>query len=459
MTRTFAKILPIIMFLALSLGGTLAHAEKPFAWCKQDGDKAAKILFETGEMYFEQKDYEWAWKFFLDSAKQCNSEAMARMGFMAWNGLYVAKDEALTSILFQRAADLGEPKSQLLVGTWYKKGEFGLHRDLYKARSLFQKSFDSGVVEAGEQLGHAHFYGWGGEQSTEQAIATYLRTDAMGGTPFNSMQLGFIYNMGLGVRLDDNKAIAHYKKALLGGEKDAASGIALVYDLNDLFEPALLWFTVDIELNGMGGIVPSQLSDLSKKIGSAKASKMRVRAQQCINSNYKDCMWQNLNLVKFKPLRSMRVTFNEFSFQDRSAIQYHLKKMGIYTDKIDGIWGSNTANNVADYAQKIGIPTRNSAHVYTNILELGPAPKFEKQGSMPKQTKSESDKALLNAMIGAIALSSGQSGFVSGLSGGSPKQYLRDNSNNKTGYQTLNINGNQLHCFSYEGLQAYTNCR
>ena len=226
----------------------------------------------------------------------------------------------------QRASDLGDPKSQLLVGSWHKKGEHGVQRDLYKARSLFQKSFDKGVVEAGEQLGHAYFYGWGGEQSIEKAITTYLRTDAMGGTPFNSMQLGFMHNMGLGVRLDDNKAIAHYKSALLGGETDAASGIALVYDLNDLYEPALLWLTIDIELNGMDGIDLSQMSDLVKKIGSAKANKMRARAQQCIRSNYTNCMWPNLNLVRFQPLRSLRVAFNEFSFQDRSAIQYHLKK-------------------------------------------------------------------------------------------------------------------------------------
>ena len=459
MARSFAKSLPIFTLLASMIIGTSVSAEKPFGWCNGDDSKAAKVTFETGERYFKKKDYEWAWNFFLDAAKQCNREAMARMGLMAWNGLHVTKDSTLASILFQRASDLGDPKSQLLVGSWHKKGEFGLQRDLYKARSLFQKSFDRGVVEAGEQLGHAYFYGWGGEQSIEKAITTYLRTDAMGGTPFNSMQLGFMHNMGLGVRLDDNKAIAHYKSALLGGETDAASGIALVYDLNDLYEPALLWLTIDIELNGMDGIDPSQMSDLVKKIGSVKANKMRARAQQCIRSNYKNCMWPNLNLVRFKPLRSLRVAFNEFSFQDRSAIQYHLKKKGIYRGDIDGIWGNNTANSVASYAQQIGIPTRNSAHIYSNILKLGPAPKFKKQRSAPTQTRSSSDNALLKAMIGAIALSSGQNGFVSGLAGHTPKPFLYDNPSNETGYRNLNINGNRLNCFYYEHLNAYTNCR
>lgn len=434
-----------------------SNAETPFDWCNENGGETAKIVFGTGERYFNDQDYEWAWNFFADAAGQCSRDAIARLGLMAWNGLHVKKDPKLAGLLFKKAADLGEPKAQLLVGTWHKNGEFGLPKNLYKARQLFQDSFEEGVVEAGEQLGHAYLYGWGGEQSIEKAIATYIRTDEMGGTPFNSMQLGFLHNMGIGVKLNDAKAISYYRKALAGGETDAASGVALVFDLNDLFEEALLWNAVDIELNGFDGIDLVLLSELKKEVGQATARQMKRKAQTCISSNYKNCAWPDLNREKFKPLRSMRIAFNEFSFQDRSAIQYHLKNKGFYSGNVDAAWGTNTAKGVVEFARKENIPTRNSAYIFTKLIASGPAPKFKHKTIAKKQSRTKSDDALLKAMLGAIALSAGQSGFVSGLAGQSPKLNLYEKHGKDTGFTTLRLNGKRLNCFHYGNL-GHTNC-
>lgn len=447
----------VVTFFTALMSLPTHAAETPFHWCDEEGGKTAKIVFETGERYFNDQAYEWAWKFFMDAARECSRDAMVRLGFMAWNGLHVKKDPKLTGLLFKRAADLGEPKAQLLVGTWHKNGEFGLPRDLYKARQLFQNSFKEGVVEAGEQLGHAYFYGWGGKQSIESAIATYMRTDEMGGTPFTSFQLGFIHNMGIGVKLNDAKAISYYLKALKGGETEAASGIALVFNLNDLFEEALLWSAVDIELNGFDGNNSVLLSELKKEVGQATAIQMKRKAQTCISSNYKNCAWPDLKRERFKLLRSMRITFNEFSFQDRSAIQYHLKNKGFYSGNVDAAWGANTAKGIVEFARKENIPTRNSAHIFTKLIASGPAPKFKQKTIAKKQSRTKSDDALLKAMLGAIALSSDQSGFVAGLAGQSPKLNLYGRNGNDSGFTIFGPDGEILNCFRYANL-SYTNC-
>lgn len=447
-----------ILFITVA---STTYATTDFTHCNVATAKdTPQVQYKFAKQTFERGNYEWAWPLFLDAAKQCHPEAIEMLGLMAWNGLHVPKDAALASSLFKKAAQLGAPRAQLLVGFWYKKAEFGLSRDLKKARDLFQRSFEQGNAEAGEQLAHAYFFGWGDEPSVNNAVETYLQTDFMGGTPYNSMMLGLIYAMGIGVSLNDTTSIMHYKNAIRAGAKEAASGIALVYELNDMHEAESVWRIVDDNLNGTNNENSTLSNRSNQNLSRAQSKKIQNTAERCIASNYQQCPWPDLSKVRFKSLRALQTTFNSFGFQERSAIQYHLRNLGNYAGAIDGIWGQNTADGVVAYAKSNNIPTRNFTYLFAKILGTGPVPKFSNRSSSKPVIRSEPKNRLLTAILGGVAMGSGYSGFTSGLAGYKPRYKFsgRPIDQDDFGFRNLNVNGKQISCFYFAELNTYSNC-
>lgn len=450
-----------LLFLSTFLSIKELNAQEPFSWCKANGGEESQILFNLGEKYFLKSNYQRAFDVYREAAFACNRNAIGRLGLMHWNGLHIALDKSLAVEMFKKAAQLGEPRSQLLLGTWHKTGEFGFSKDMNAARTFFQAAFDQGIVPAGEQLGHAFFYGWGGEQSIEKALSIYKKTFEMGSTPFTSLQLGFIYNLGLGVQIDNVKAQFYYEKALLAGETLAAGHLFLLYEANDLFEEAAIWKIVDIELNGADSSDLEELKNLASKIKKSKVNRRSI-ALECISAKYANCPKPDLSSSRFKPLRSLKKAFNGLSYHERHAVQYNLKKLGLYSGKIDGIWGGNTSRGVVEFARSKDIPTRESDLIFSTLYKIGPTPKYSPPQKSRSIKPSKPDGSALILLLGALALSSGNSGFAAGLAGGKPTIYPSDDDSDnydKDGFRRLRIDGQYLYCHYVSSTNTYTRCR
>lgn len=204
--------------------------------------------FQLGMNYFSgvyvQKDIILARKWFTVAAKQGHVKSMKMLG-----DLYSAHDSFngfMADKYYKLAAENGDSQSQYILGeTFFKSG------NLSEAIKWFEKSVETGSYEALEALAELYYYGNGIEIDyiksytycekailTESAKAYYLmgRMNLYGeGRDINyplaleylnkakskdlesaNYELGIIYEKGLGVVKDIEKAVSYYRAAKTG---------------------------------------------------------------------------------------------------------------------------------------------------------------------------------------------------------------------------------------------------
>eukprot|EP00834_Sanchytrium_tribonematis_P003264 NODE_121_length_17861_cov_0.498480.p1 type:complete len:1405 gc:universal NODE_121_length_17861_cov_0.498480:12129-7915(-) len=126
-------------------------------------------------------DYKKAVEYFSKAVELNHPVAFNNLGTMYRDGQYVAKNDAKAMELFQKGADLHEPNSCVNLGTMYYNGS-GCVKDFTKARIWYEKS-------NGDKVG--------------------------------LFSLGIIYEFGLDVTKDINKAVNYYQQALDKGYLEA----------------------------------------------------------------------------------------------------------------------------------------------------------------------------------------------------------------------------------------------
>ena len=204
--------------------------------------------FQLGMNYFSgvyvQKDIILARKWFTVAAKQGHVKSMKMLG-----DLYSGNDSFngfMANKYYKLAAEKGDSQSQYILGeTFFKEG------NLPEAIKWFEKSVETGSYEALEALAELYYYGNGIETDyiksysfcekailTESAKAYYLmgRMNLYGeGRKINypialeyinkakskdlkaaNFELGIIYEKGLGVDKDLEKAVMQYREAHTG---------------------------------------------------------------------------------------------------------------------------------------------------------------------------------------------------------------------------------------------------
>jgi TPR repeat protein len=167
-----------------------------------------------------QMDLREAARWYQLAAEQGDPYSETRLGYLYEKGLGVRRDDALAVQWYTKSAAAGNQMGQSWLGTMYRDGR-GVSRNYTEAEKWFSFAAEQGSAWAEGQIGLLYTHGGDGlPQDYGKAIA-YFRRSADGGDADSLYNLGWAYEMGLGVPRDREQAIEWYSKAAGKRQKSA----------------------------------------------------------------------------------------------------------------------------------------------------------------------------------------------------------------------------------------------
>jgi len=124
---------------------------KEFLMKSYELDKNRVASFYLGGLYFEEENFKEGLKFFEESAKQGNYDAMFDLGVLYMEGEVVKQDEKKAFDFFKASAEKGDAGSQFYLGVFYKEGKVVEQSDS-QAKFWFEAAADQGDEDAIEML-------------------------------------------------------------------------------------------------------------------------------------------------------------------------------------------------------------------------------------------------------------------------------------------------------------------
>jgi TPR repeat protein len=116
----------------------------------------------------------------------------------------------------RKLAEKGDAWSQLNLGAAYDNG-LGVKRDVEQALYWYQKAAEQGLAQAQFNLAHLLV----SEEISAVAAAEWMQKAAIQGMPDAQYLMGVIYAEGIGVDVDDDKAVMWLRKAIAQGQSEA----------------------------------------------------------------------------------------------------------------------------------------------------------------------------------------------------------------------------------------------
>ena len=225
---------------------------------------------------------------------------------------------------------------------------------------------------------------------------------------------------------------------------------------------AHMWFNIA----SMGGIDEAyeQRKAMTAQMTPSAVEEAQKMAMKCIQSNYADCglAVTPTAVAQPKPVEKTYITSGsqvEAWFKDetqlkRKQLHYALKKLGVYTSSVDGLWGGNTSRAFTRYINKYKSDAETVDEVFTSILSKVKVPSAFAEPKRVTTTKStnRSNNAGLTAIISNPSMSGAQALAVC-----EPQAKLAGNSASnsyKSDSYGSSINclgfGNSFNCNSYD---------
>lgn len=201
--------------------------------------------------YFSYNETE-AFKWFHMAANSGNIEAQKQLGYMCHYGLGVEKNDVKSFKWYLSSAKLNDKESLFIVGWHFYEG--------YIVKQDFDKAFDYLFLSAKQNfepaklyLGYCYFYGNGTKINYAKAfkmISEYYHfrkgtCDFDEFTDYCYYELGYMYNYGLGVQQDLDKAWDFLCEASDGtpNEMKAEYELAKIYEEASDIKNAIEYYT------------------------------------------------------------------------------------------------------------------------------------------------------------------------------------------------------------------------
>tara|TARA_R110000796_G_scaffold78077_1_gene174418 strand:- start:148 stop:1104 length:957 start_codon:yes stop_codon:yes gene_type:complete len=159
---------------------------------------------------------------------------------------------------------------------------------------------------------------------------------------------------------------------------------------------AHMWFNI-ASMNGSDEAYEQRKAVTAQMTPSA-VEKAQAMAMTCIQSAYTVCGLTVTPVAsKAEPITkaetgvdSLKSHFKERSLLKRKQIQYALKKLGVYSSSVDGVWGNGTATAVSNYQNIQDMQTASPSELYASVLSKVEVPS---SFSAPKSRASEKKAA------------------------------------------------------------------
>lgn len=200
----------------------------------EKGDDNKQV--ELARLYYKQKSYEEAFKWFEIAARQGNPDGINGVGCCYKLGIPVEKDERRAVELFSIAADKGSERAQYNLAMAYYSGN-GIELDEEKAITLFKKLAEKGESQSQYMLGkylminHMGTISWHivSKRNTKEAFKWFEKS-ALQGHSGSQQQLGKFYESGTDPCLRNiEKALEWYQKSANQGNKEALFALGRIY--------------------------------------------------------------------------------------------------------------------------------------------------------------------------------------------------------------------------------------
>jgi len=205
-----------------------------------------KLAAEQGNMYaqsnlsgyyYEKEDFEEAFKYALESAKQGYTEAETSVGDMYAKGEGIKPDTVQAMYWYQKAAEQGgDPYGQGKLGFIYYYGRTGIPVDYKKALFWFTKSASQNNVVGLRGLASAYEYGKGVKQDRKKALQLLVEEQKIEVSKkiINGTKLFIaILAQDLGneyfQKKDYKAALGFFQKAAENGNKNGYHNLAHMY--------------------------------------------------------------------------------------------------------------------------------------------------------------------------------------------------------------------------------------
>lgn len=227
---------------------------------KQGYDSAKYV---TGYMYYigigTEIDYEKARYWFLKSKTQ---HSYFYLGYIYDIGLGVEIDYKQAMKFYMKSAELGSSNAKLNVGKMYKYGQ-GVDINYEKAIEWYEKAIEDESTEAYYHMGM--IYRDENLEEYEKSMEYFLKGASLESAAC-ICQVGYMYDVGLGVEIDLEKAIEWYEKAANLGYSEAQCNLGYLYHFgkgieND-YEKARMWYLKAIESENNNPITKVNLGEM-----------------------------------------------------------------------------------------------------------------------------------------------------------------------------------------------------
>jgi hypothetical protein len=130
----------------------------------------------------------------------------------------------------QQGAERGDIAALAAMGDYYYWGNY-IEQDREKAFDLYAKAAEQGNTTAQSRLGDVYdIGGYGVEQDKEKAVEWWTKSAShKGASAYTLAQLGNCYQNGIGVPVDDRKAVEYFTGAARKGNIDAMRRLGAYY--------------------------------------------------------------------------------------------------------------------------------------------------------------------------------------------------------------------------------------
>jgi uncharacterized protein len=181
-----------------------------------------RALYELGRAYAANRQTAEAAGAYRKAADEGSSAAMVELGLLLANGSGVAKDDAQARMLFQRAAQAGNPRGATNLAALSTGA--GASGDPAEARALLARGPETNSAEAQFQLGLMYANGVGGPKDDVAARALFEKAAAQGHADALDWAGNFA-ETGRGGPKNKDAAKGYYEKAAALGNEDAKTAL------------------------------------------------------------------------------------------------------------------------------------------------------------------------------------------------------------------------------------------
>ncbi len=202
----------------------IAPSDIPTAikFCRLASTASRRALYELGRAYAANQQMPEAIAAYRKAADKGSTTAMVELGVLLATGTGMAKDETQARMLFERAAEAGNPRGATNLAALSAGG--GAPADPVKARALMARAAETNSAEAQYQLGVMTAEGIGGPKDDVAARALFQKAAAQG-HPGALERMGAFAQDGRGGPQDSSAAKAYYEQAAALGNEDAKAAL------------------------------------------------------------------------------------------------------------------------------------------------------------------------------------------------------------------------------------------